>query len=164
MRRWRDWAWPMCRRTWRGLIWTGAFSPGCSRTGALRIRATTSTTRADASPHRRLPCWSMLCATGVDASARASQRGEIARDGVAFALVKHLHEFRHVEVVGSLLGGKGAHCRDQVFITEPGQPRRRHATLEVRLMTGLALGDALRRQRRLCGRPPRRPGLGREIG
>src|SRR5205809_270570 len=31
-------------------------------------------------------------------------------------------------------------------------------------MTGLALGDALRRQRRLCGRPPRRPRLGREMG
>src|SRR3989442_7538849 len=30
-------------------------------------------------------------------------------------------------------------------------------------MTGLALSDSLRRQRRLCG-PPRRPGLGREIG
>ncbi len=77
---------------------------------------------------------------------------------------QHLHEFRHVEVVGSLLGRKGAHCRDQVFKAEPGQPRRRHATLEVRLMTGLALDDAFRRQRRLCGRPPRRPRLGREIG
>src|SRR6266850_7808674 len=52
-----------------------------------------------------------------------SQRGEIARDGVAFALGQHLHEFRHVEVVGPLLGGKGAHCRGEVFITEPGQPR-----------------------------------------
>src|SRR6266581_4722592 len=196
--RWRDWAWPMCRRTWRSLIWTEAISRGCSRTGALRIRATTSTTRAAASPRRHLPCWSMRCATGVEAPARASyargvrrklgwpmgfeptttgitrdritklfipsQRGEIARDGVAFALGQHLHEFRHVEVVGSLLGGKGAHCRGEVFITEPGQPRRRHAALEVRLMTSLALGDAFRRQRRLCGRPPRRPRLGSEIG
>src|SRR6266568_2972187 len=56
-------------RTTRSLIWTQVFSPGCSRTGALRIRATTSTTRADASPHRRLPCWSMRCATEVDATA-----------------------------------------------------------------------------------------------
>src|SRR5712691_7519692 len=58
----------MCRRTWRSLIWTRVFSSGCSRTGALRIRATTSTTRAGASPRRRLPCWSMRCATGVDAT------------------------------------------------------------------------------------------------
>jgi len=28
-----------------------------------------------------------------------SQRGEIARDGVAFALGQHLHEFRHVELL-----------------------------------------------------------------
>src|SRR5204863_240623 len=79
---------------------------------------------------------------------QASQRGEIARDGAALPVGQRLHELRHVEVVGSLLGGKGAHCRDQIFIAEPGQPRGRHATLEVRLMTGLALRDALRRQRR----------------
>src|SRR2546423_10495688 len=93
-----------------------------------------------------------------------SQRGEIARDGVALALAQRSHEFRHVEVVGSLVAGKFAHFPDQVFITEPGQPRRRHAALEVRLVTGLALGDAFRRRGRLCRRPPRRPGLGREIG
>src|SRR6266508_3449623 len=79
MQRWRDWAWPMCRRTWRSLIWTGVFSRGCSRTGALRIRATTSTTRADASPHRRLLCWSMRCATGVNASARACKPTRVNR-------------------------------------------------------------------------------------
>src|SRR2546426_241658 len=56
MRRWRDSDWPTCRRTWRSPISRGAVSSGCSRTGALRMRATTSTTRADASPPRPLAC------------------------------------------------------------------------------------------------------------
>ena len=38
-------------------------SSECSRTGARRIRATTSTIRAAASPRRPSPCWSMRCAT-----------------------------------------------------------------------------------------------------
>src|SRR5205807_6488008 len=41
-----------------------------------------------------------------------SERREIARDGAALPVGQRLHELRHVEVVGSLLGGKGAHCRD----------------------------------------------------
>ena len=36
-------------------------SSGCSRTGALRLRATTSTTPAAGSPHRRLPCCGSIC-------------------------------------------------------------------------------------------------------
>src|SRR6202007_1437762 len=55
------------------------------------------------------------------------------------------------------------HSPYQNLIAEPGPPAGRPAPLEVRLMTGLALGDALRRQRLLCGRGPRRPRLGREI-
>src|SRR5690348_15879010 len=75
----------------------------------------------------------------------ASERGEIARDRVALALGHRAHEFRHVEVVGSLVSGKCAHFLDQVFIAEPGQAWRRHPVFDARLMTGLALGDALRR-------------------
>ena len=41
-------------------------SSECLRTGAPRFRATTSTTRADASPRRPLPCSSMRCATGAN--------------------------------------------------------------------------------------------------
>jgi hypothetical protein len=39
-------------------------SSACLRIVALRIRATTSITRADASPHRHSTCWSTRCATG----------------------------------------------------------------------------------------------------
>ena len=42
-------AWPTCRRTWRSHISPRVVSSACSRTGARRIRATTSTTRAGAS-------------------------------------------------------------------------------------------------------------------
>src|SRR2546423_8903068 len=38
-----------------------------------------------------------------------SERREIARDGAALPVGQRLHKHRHVEVVGSLLGGKGAH-------------------------------------------------------
>ena len=69
MRRWPDSAWPMCRRTWRSPISPRAVSSGCSRIGALRIRATTSTTRAAANPRRPLPCWSMRCATAGETGA-----------------------------------------------------------------------------------------------
>src|SRR5579862_8775344 len=65
MRRWRDSAWRMCRRTWCSPISPRVASIGCSKTGLRRFRDTTSTTRAGASPRRHLPCWSMRFATGA---------------------------------------------------------------------------------------------------
>src|SRR5947207_12035406 len=83
---------------------------------------------------------------------RTSQRGEIARDGGTIALAQRSHESRHVEIVGPLVPCKGAHRRVQILIAEPGEPRRWHAALEVRLMAGLALRNALGRRGRLgCG-------------
>jgi hypothetical protein len=43
---------------------------GWSRTGAPRIRATISITRAAASPHLRLHCLSMSCVLATNAVAR----------------------------------------------------------------------------------------------
>jgi len=53
MRRFPDSAWPMRRRTWHSPISPKAVSSGCLRTGALPIRAITSTIRADASPREK---------------------------------------------------------------------------------------------------------------
>lgn len=66
MPRWPDSAWPTCRRTWRSPISPRAVSSGCSRTGALRIRAITSTTPAAANPRQPSLCWSKHCDTGVE--------------------------------------------------------------------------------------------------
>src|SRR6266446_2280200 len=58
MRRWPGSAWPMCRRMWHGPISPRAGSGGCSRIGALRTQAITSTIRAAANPRRPSPYWS----------------------------------------------------------------------------------------------------------
>ena len=48
-------------------------SSGCSPTGARPSPATTSTTRAAASPRRPSPCWSMRCATGLETGAHTAR-------------------------------------------------------------------------------------------
>ena len=50
----------------------------CLRIGARLFPDTTSITRAAATPHQRLPCWSMRCATGVSTAESAS--GEILKE------------------------------------------------------------------------------------
>ena len=56
------------------------------------------------------------------------------------------------------------HRRDEVFVAETRQARRRRPTLKIRMMAWLALGDAIGLR---CGRSGCtlcRPTLGREIG
>ena len=64
-------------------------SSGCSPTGARPSRATTSTTRAAASPRRPSPCWSRRCATGVEGGhpCRAGNAARVATI-VGFAPVR----------------------------------------------------------------------------
>src|SRR5437764_1405718 len=87
-----------------------------------------------------------------------------ARHGIPLALCQHLHEFRHIAVIGPFIGVEAAHRCDQVFVTEPCQPGRRRAALKIRLMAWLALGNSVGWRRRAGSCVLRRPALGREIG
>src|SRR5438552_4634088 len=74
----------MFRTTSHSPISPKVVSSGCSRTGALRIRATTSTTQAVVNPPRRLRCWSMRCAIGVNAATSNLLSAHMARHRIIF--------------------------------------------------------------------------------